>query len=336
MADIEDITENDCCGNGCANCVLDVQVKTKKICDKTGKTNILLQYTPFRLFQNKPHSTYNDNVWEFHFKSVCAESVETPNEAVSNYILDMNPGYHLMLRAPQRQQQENEENFENYVEFKMKRYLLRPYSPYWWDLQKMEFKILVNLKCNGPMSDILRNLQIDNEMEFRGPIGKFEYTADNKGDNILMIINQGVAVAPALPIIKCIIQNEEDLTRIVHLSCFENVENIYFRQEIYDFQKFWNYKAHIYLAHEVCEECAKSSSLCSPDCKNFKRKLKYKESIHPVRLDENELEKIINTLKNELPHMQVVLAGTRKFQQYFKNMLSGELFGIKDNNIYLL
>uniref|UniRef100_A0A1I8MW83 FAD-binding FR-type domain-containing protein n=1 Tax=Musca domestica TaxID=7370 RepID=A0A1I8MW83_MUSDO len=326
MTDIEDINASDCCGNGCANCVLDVKVKHSKVCDKTGKTNVLLQYTCFRLLDKKPHSDGDSAVCEFHFKSAQAEIGET------EYILDLSPGYHLMLRTPYATAAQG--CVENEVEMKRK-YLLRPYSPYWWDVEKMEFKILVNLKYHGPMTAVLRNLQNDNEVEFRGPIGKFEFTPDNKGDNVILIINQGVAIAATIPIIENILKNDEDLTRIVHLSCFENINHIYFRKEINDFQKYWNYKAHIYVAHELCEDC-KPLSACSQLCKNFKNKLKYKEPIQPGRLDDMELNKVLATYGNDVPHLQVVLAGTGNFQQHFKDLLSCDSYGINKNNIYLL
>lgn len=337
MADIEDIDESDCCGNGCANCVLDIPKKKPVVTNKTQQQNILTNYTPFRLLAKTRHNSSSRiiNVWELHFKSCrCRES------ECSDFILDISPGYHLMVRRRQTDAGENVEYDPpiGHKEGELKRkYLLRPYSPYWWDVMEMEFKILVNLKLKGPMSNFLRELQIGDEVEFRGPIGQFEHVIDSKGDNMLLIITQGVAVAPVIPIIESILHNDDDLTRIIHLTCFENVEHIYFRNRLYDFQKYWNYKVHIYLAHELCgnKECI-TNSTCLETCSTFKSKFKYKENLHPFRLGEEELEAIVCPLKMQIENISAILAGTGRFQNNFKVLLSSDTIGIKEENVYLL
>lgn len=338
MADIEDIDKSDCCGNGCANCVLDIPKKKPVVTNKTQQPNILTKYTAFRLLTKTRHNSSCGiiiNVLELHFKSCrCRES------GGSDFILDISPGYHLMMR---RRQTDADENVEcgppiGRKEGELKRqYLLRPYSPYWWDVMEMEFKILVNLKIKGPMSIFLGELQIGDEVEFRGPIGQFEHVIDSEGDNMLLIITQGVAVAPVIPIIESVLHNDDDLTRIIHLACFENVEHIYFRNKLYDFQKYWNYKVHIYLAHELCagKECI-TNSTCLVKCSTFKSKLKYKENLHPFRLSIEELEAIVCPLKTQIENISAILAGRREFQNNFKLLLSSDTIGIKEENVYLL
>uniref|UniRef100_A0A1I8PH31 FAD-binding FR-type domain-containing protein n=1 Tax=Stomoxys calcitrans TaxID=35570 RepID=A0A1I8PH31_STOCA len=321
----------ECCGNGCANCVLNIQPKKSKQAIKAGKVNILTEYTNFCLLDKVRHSNAEINAWELHFKSsiLCGGHKTTTAE---NFILDIEPGYHLMLRRHMPNVQ-NEVGIEN-----KRKYLLRPYSPYWWDMQQLEFKILVNFKFNGPMTNFLRHIQVGDEAEFRGPIGQFEYRADAKGNQILFIITQGVAVAPVRPIIENILDSEEDLTRIVHLACYEDIQHIYFRKELYDFKKFWNYKCDIYLAHELCDrkECIENAG-CMETCTKFIEKLKYKESVHPFRLTTKELEAKFNLLgEDTIEHVSVVIAGTGKFQNTFKDLLTSEHCGLNDKNVHLL
>lgn len=197
---MDSINESDCCGNGCANCVLNIKPAKSHKADKSGKQNILRTYTQFCLINKTLHSLQVHNVWELHFKSKHCDN--------KDYILDINAGYHLMMRKALTEM-EIERNKENKVETERK-YILRPYSPYWWDGFEMEFKILVNIIPKGAMSEYINKLEINDEVEFRGPIGTFEYQTDLKGEKCLLIISQGVAIAPVIPIIEDILNNEED------------------------------------------------------------------------------------------------------------------------------
>ncbi|XP_075154743.1 NADH-cytochrome b5 reductase-like [Haematobia irritans] len=328
MNNFEDTDEfSECCGNGCANCILDIHLKPpKRSNNKAGKVNILTEYTNFTLLEKVPHSAEQANVWELHWKS----SLQRNNKSSSNFILDIEPGYHLMLRTTQNIDEGDERETK-------RKYLHRPYSPYWWDCNEMEFKILVNLKYNGPMTKFLKNLEVGEQVEFRGPIGQFEYIADTKGDKILFIISQGVAVAPSKAIIENVLNNDEDMTRIHHVACYEDIDHIYCRNDLYNYQKYWNYKYAIYLAHELCnnEECRKIRR-CLSDCKHFRGNLKYKEPVHPFRFSEYELEATVRPLINGQDQVSVIIAGSAKFQKYFKDLLNSECYAIKEEDIHLL
>ncbi|XP_037812547.1 NADH-cytochrome b5 reductase-like [Lucilia sericata] len=327
---MEDINESDCCGNGCANCVLNIkQVKSLKA-DKSGKQNILSSYTHFRLKNKTLHLPQVNDVWELHFKSKHSKNNK-------EYILDMNAGYHLMMRKP-LSERENVEGGNNGNEMAIERkFLLRPYSPYWWDCLEMEFKILVNLKPQGPMSEYIQKLEINDEVEFKGPIGCFEHETDVKGEKCLLIISQGVAVAPVIAIIEEILNNEEDLFRLVHIACFQDMQHVYFRDKLYDFNKYWNYKVHIYLSRELCDntECLINQQ-CLETCENFKSKLKYKENIKPLRCNEKDLEQLLDKLEYSKENLFIILAGNGKFQYYFKELLTQTSYGVAESNIYLL
>lgn len=322
---MEDINESDCCGNGCANCVLNIKPAKSLKADKSGKQNILQKYKKFSLINKNLHVPEVNNVWELHFKSIESNK--------KDFILDINPGYHLMMRrcCTEMEKEQNEKN-EMALE---RKYLLRPYSPCWWDCIEMEFKILVHIIKNGPMSDYIEKLRINEEVEFRGPIGTFEYEMDVKGEKCLLLISQGVAIAPVIGIIEDILNNEDDMCRIIHISCFRDIKHIYFRDKLYNFNKYWNYKGHIYVSQELCNnlDCLKNLR-CLENCQHFKSKLKYNELIRSKRFTENDLQQILANLKYKKENTLITLAGLGTFQQYFKELL--EKFDYKENNIYLL
>ncbi|KAI8121109.1 hypothetical protein FF38_01999 [Lucilia cuprina] len=327
---MEDINESDCCGNGCANCVLNIKPAKSLKADKSGKQNILNNYTHFRLINKTLHQPQVNDVWELHFKSKHFENNK-------KYILDMNAGYHLMMRKPLTIM-ENAKGGNSGNEMTIERkFLLRPYSPYWWDCLEMEFKILVNLKPQGPMSKYIEKLEINDEVEFKGPIGSFEHAIDVKGEKCLLIISQGVAIAPVIAIIEEILNNEEDLCRIIHIACFQDLKHVYFRDKLYDFNKYWNYQVQIYLSRELCDntECLYNQQ-CLETCEGFKSKLKYKENIKPLRFKENYLELLLAKLEYRKENVHVILAGNGKFQNYFKELLLQTNYGMAESNIYLL
>ena len=323
---MDDINESDCCGNGCANCVLDIKPDKSLKTNKSGKENILNKYSPFYLINKTLHLPNLDTVWELHFKSKLYGK--------EGFILDIYPGYHVMMRKALTAGAQKVKG--NDLELRQK-YILRPYSPYWWDEMAMEFKILVHLIPNGPMSNYIDKLQINDEVEFRGPIGTFKHRSDSNGEKCLLILSQGVAVAPVIAIIKDILNNEDDMTRIVHIACYKDLNHLYFRDNLYNFTKYWNYKNYIFLSRQIC--CSKE---CSGDakyletCPDFKTKLKYKENIKPLRLSSSELQNIVSHMNCKKENTFITIAGTGKFQNDFKDLLQTENYGFSEDKIDLL
>ncbi|KAM7346595.1 NADH-cytochrome b5 reductase-like [Cochliomyia hominivorax] len=324
---MNEINESDCCGNGCANCVLNIKPVKSSKANKSGKQNVLQKYGRFKLINKTWHLPQVINVLDLHFKSL-----ECDNK---DFVLDIMPGYHLMMRKLTADM-EMERSGENEAD-KERKYILRPYSPYWWDMMEMEFKILVHLIPKGIMSNYIAGLEINDEVEFRGPIGAFDYQVDLKGDKYFIIISQGVAVAPVIPLIEQILNNEEDMTRILHISCFQDLKHIYFRDKLYNFNNYWNYQGSIYLSRELCNsvECLENRK-CLENCQQFKNQLKYKENINSSRFTETELKQILMNLKYQKENIYITIAGTAIFQKYFKELLQITSYGFGDNNIHLL
>ncbi|KAH8356595.1 hypothetical protein KR200_008816 [Drosophila serrata] len=299
-----EVLASDCCGNGCTNCILDNKPKPSKRVLLAGKRNIILAYTKFRLIGKETHR-FDDQVLLLHFGA--ADEADD----VEDSVLDIPPGHHVMLRVGS---------------------LLRPYSPYWSDFQRREFRILVKLQPEGPMSRHLAVLQPNDLLEFRGPIGN--YTNDSSLTKCIFIVAQGVAIAPTLPLIRSVLENEEDMSRIWHLVCARDLEHVYFREELLEFGQNWNYRSCLYLPHQKCDSPAcQSADHCGPECQELRRSLRYKEVAKVARLDAIELANHVNS---NIPGQRVlIVAGDASFQKKMKEMASHSL-AVDPANVYLL
>ncbi|KAH8237654.1 hypothetical protein KR038_004777, partial [Drosophila bunnanda] len=296
-----EVQASDCCGNGCTNCILDNKPRPSKRVLLAGKRNIILTYTKFRLIGKETHRS-DDQVLLLHFGAA---------DAPEDTVLDVPPGHHVMLRVGS---------------------LLRPYSPYWSDFQRREFRILVKLQPEGPMSLHLAALQPSDLLEFRGPIGN--YTNDPSLTKCLFIVAQGVAIAPTLPLIRSVLENEEDMSRIWHLVCARDLEHVYFRQELLEFAQNWNYRSCLYLPHQQCDSPAcQGAGHCGPECQDLKRRLRYKEVAKVARLDATELASHVNST---IPGQRVlIVAGDAAFQKMMKEAAFHSL-AVDPANVYLL
>ncbi|KAM8720029.1 hypothetical protein ACLKA7_006137 [Drosophila subpalustris] len=302
-----EINESDCCGNGCTNCILDNKPKPSKRALLAGKRNVILNYANFRLLSNDTHNG-DARVRLLHF----VYSATNGDEEDDDSILDIPPGHHVMLRA---------ELTDHATP------LLRPYSPYWTDFTAKEFKILVKLQPDGPMSEFLSALQPLQVLQFRGPIGNYVHDANSA--KCIVIIAQGVAIAPTLPLVSQVLENEDDMNRIRHLICAQDLQHVYFRDRLLEFAQYWNYRNCLYLAHQQCTRC--TSSRDQP-CEHLRKQLRYKEAAHNGRLDTKQLASQVPPQDGTIV---VIIAGHSSFQRHMREQAVNAL-NVTDDNVFLL
>lgn len=303
MPEENEINENDCCGNGCTNCILDNKPKPTQRALLAGKRNVILNYAKFRLLGNEAHE-HDEQVRLLHFGYA-----QTGDD---DGILDIPPGHHVMLR----------------VEFLG---LLRPYSPYWTDFARKEFKILVKLWPGGRMSDYLAAVRHEQLLEFRGPIGNYAHDANSS--KYIVIIAQGVAIAPTMALVEQVLDNEDDMNRILHLICAQDLQHVYFRQRLLEFAQYWNYRSCLYLAHQPCTCCAGNESSSAVKCQQQLHGLHYKEAAHAGRLDDFQLTSLV-TSRRDAPTI-CIIAGHSTFQKSMRVLVTSSL-NISDDDVYLL
>lgn len=302
MPEANEISERDCCGNGCTNCILDNKPKPTPRALLAGKRNVILGYARFRLLSNEAHAD-DEQVRLLHFGYA-----QAGDDDDDGGILDIPPGHHVMLRVESLG-------------------LLRPYSPYWTDFARREFKILVKLWPGGRMSDYLAALQPQQLLEFRGPIGN--YSHDANGNKCIILIAQGVAIAPTMALVEQVLENEDDMNRIRHLICAQDLQHVYFRQRLQEFAQYWNYRSCLYLAHQQCSCCAGNESSSATTCQQLRQALRYKETAHAGRLDQLQFVK-----QTDAPTICIV-AGHSTFQKSMRALVTNSL-NLSDDDVYLL
>lgn len=309
MPEESEINENDCCGNGCTNCILDNKPKPTQRALLAGKRNVILSYAKFRLLGNEAHE-HDEQVRMLHFGYAQAGTGDDDDD--DDGILDIPPGHHVMLRCESLG-------------------LLRPYSPYWTDFARKEFKILVKLWPGGRMSDYLAAVRPEQLLEFRGPIGNYAHDANS--NKYIVIIAQGVAIAPTMALVEQVLENEDDMNRILHLICAQDLQHVYFRQRLLEFAQYWNYRSCLYLAHQPCTCCAVNESSSAVKCQQQLHGLHYKEAAHAGRLDDLQLTSLV-TSHRDAPTI-CIIAGHSTFQKSMRVMVTKSL-NISDDDIYLL
>ncbi|KAH8291601.1 hypothetical protein KR018_003484, partial [Drosophila ironensis] len=308
------VNESDCCGNGCTNCILDNRPKPSTRLLLAGKRNVILGYTKFRLVSRKTDPG-DGQVLHLHLRHSEMQEKEMEKEKdkkkEDDSVLDIPPGHHVMLRMGD---------------------LLRPYSPHWSDFQLKEFRILVKLRSGGEMSKKLCSLQPGALLEFRGPVGNYQNEAGTA--KCLFIIAQGVAVAPTLPLVRQVLDDEDDMSRIWHLVCARDLQHAYLREEMLEFARYWNYRSCLYVPHQTCElPACRTAGRCAKDCRNLAKCQRYLENIRTARLDEKELAGHANT---NIPGKRVlIIAGDANFQKNIKELASKTL-NVDPPNVYLL
>ncbi|EDV92328.1 NADH-cytochrome b5 reductase-like [Drosophila grimshawi] len=306
----DEVDESDCCGNGCTNCILDNRPAPSQRALLAGKRNVIENYARFRLLSNEAMNG-DAQVRILHFGHTLTEDADDDDDS----ILDIPPGHHIMLRA----------ELAGHA-------VLRPYSPYWTDFVGKQFKIVVKLRAGGPMSDYLATLQPMQVLQFRGPIGNYAHDASRA--KCIFIIAQGVAIAPTLPLVAEVLDNEDDMCCIRHLICAQDLQHVYFRDRLLDFAQYWNYNHCLYLAHQRCAFCADG---CDESCEQLRKSLRYRETVHTGRLDANRLasHRPVSSSNAAAAAPIVIISGHSSFQQAMRETAASVL-AVPDEHIFLL
>lgn len=319
--------EEQCCGSGCNNCVLDKlqQTNKPKFFDIESKSNIFSKnYTKFAVQNILRHS---DTIYEFAFSYI-----NTDGNDLTNFIIDIPPGHHLFLRSPYIYNEKTAINRTKHDQNTIEEYISRPYTPILVNRKELQFHILVKLESNGQMSSYLRHLTIGNHTEWKGVYGTFKWitaSLNHTKYTNLVCIYQGIAVAPIYSVMSSIFANDLDETRITVFGCYKNIENILMRKKLYEFHQYWNLNSiNYYLSQQKC-----TCSIRQMNCLCIKKHLWYNENVFPYRLDDcQEFDKVFaNKIKNQT---YTIVCGTDKFTQFIKCMLIEQLM-IENENIFI-
>jgi len=99
--------------------------------------------------------------------------------------------------------------------------------------------LVMSFHFEGEMTKFFRNLQVGQTLDFDGPAGGFEYRA-NKVDELVLVAG-GVGVTPCVQLVRHVLANNADKTRITLLWSNMKESDIIYREELDQYeQKFPN------------------------------------------------------------------------------------------------
>lgn len=277
-------SEEDCCHSGCNPCVFDVYEKQMKIYEKNKNANFVncdnfilngiseIEYTKFVVMDIVKICC---SVIIIKFKKMCHD----------NCNIWWKPGDHFLLKY----------SFNDFT-------CSRQYTPIRLknnSYEDYDFLVVVKKYNEGVVSNYLFNLKIGDDTLWRGPYGFYEREPD-KYSRIIMIA-QGTGIAPFLSIIDNILNSEDDMTIIILLFCCKNIEEILFRNVLYEYRSYWNFTYSVFLSSEN---------------KDVLKIAKYEEPLVEEKFNMKYLD-IYKLLSTD----QILLCGSKEFMDEYKKCL---------------
>jgi cytochrome-b5 reductase len=306
----------ECCQNGCNNCVLDQRQGDSRTSDTLGPNLLTNSYLKYNVISIERCTS---NVFKMAFKLLDINQEDG--------VIDIPPGWHMQLRAPRQHGSAVSPIFAEFMHpdttdtGKSIReqhdtttedcYMSRPYTPTLLDKRGHTFEVLFKLEPNGAMTRYIQTLRLNDCVEWKGPHGSWEIDPTFKSH--LLGFCQGVAVAPLFSIAKAILDDEDNDTRIHLICCFADLDNVLLRKEMKDMTSFWNFDLTTFLARQRCT-CGSCEDLACA-----RRRLFYKERVKFQRMLEKDIASFVEKLHADSTF--ILICGTPRFSQFITSSL---------------
>ena len=281
----------DCCGSGCTPCVLDIYEQELKIWEASQDP----QDPQVNISTNKPALSTDSYI------DCIITRIDVVNCHVSIFFLafpDLNlkcgllPGQHVIVQAT------SDDNSYS---------LSRPYTP----ISDLTFvgglDLLIKMYSEGRMSRLVREWRVGSKVKLRGPFGMFDYKP-NQVKHMSMLAC-GTGIAPMYQIMRHVLENEDDETRLVLVYASRCAKDILLKSRLDEFAQYWNVRIVYVLSNEQ-----EKSKLLHP--------LKYNDVVYHQRINEK-------LLKNEIPppsiSHHILICGTKSFNQDMQSILTENL-----------
>ncbi|XP_075792147.1 NADH-cytochrome b5 reductase-like isoform X3 [Pelodiscus sinensis] len=131
----------------------------------------------------------------------------------------------------------------------------------------------------------------------------------------LLMLASGTGIAPMLPILQYITENEDDETFITLVGCFRTFENIYLKPLLQDLSRYWNIRTCFVLSQEPSLE---------------KLPWSYQENTQTGHITENLIKKMINSCRRK-PF--VLICGSIAFNEDMTRCLKS--LGLKEDSYFV-
>ncbi|CAG5103417.1 Similar to Cyb5rl: NADH-cytochrome b5 reductase-like (Mus musculus) [Cotesia congregata] len=216
--------EEDCCGNSCNPCIFDVHknlLKQWELKKLNSKSNNLLEPLVYKLFKVYELKQLNND----YISLILRYS----DKEINDGRVIFNPGQHVVI---------------NYLKWS------KPFTPISWTDDTIKF--LIRIYADGINTKRLKNLESGELIKVRGPYGDFVYSR-NKFKSIVMF-SVGSGLAAFVPIIKSIIDDEEDETRVCLNAGFRSVDLVPLTKNLQLFTDYWNVECNLYLTEDASKK----------------------------------------------------------------------------------
>ncbi|KAJ7395393.1 CUB domain-containing protein 2 isoform X1 [Pitangus sulphuratus] len=227
-----------CCGGGCKPCIYDLYEKelaqwerAKAKQDKgllTEKreqsSNSVLNPDTFTAFSVSSVEQLTEDTYQYKF------------ELPGNSSLQLSLGQHIVLRG-----------IVNGLEVQ------RAYTPISPGNAEGYFEVLIKCYEAGLMSQYIKTWKKGDVVFWRGPFGGFPYRPNKHGE--LLMLASGTGLAPMLPILQSITDDEEDETFVTLVGCFPTFDKIYLKPLLQDLARYWNIRIFYVLSQIDGSEC---------------------------------------------------------------------------------
>ncbi|XP_031458808.1 NADH-cytochrome b5 reductase-like isoform X1 [Phasianus colchicus] len=287
-----------CCGGGCKPCVYDVYEKEVERWERARAArdkNLLVE---------KPGESNNSELSPDAFAAFSISSVRQLTEDTYQYrfelpgngSLRLGLGQHIVLRG-----------VVNGLEVQ------RAYTPISPGNAEGYFEVLIKCYEAGLMSQYIKTWKEGDTAFWRGPFGGFPYRPNKHGE--LLMLASGTGLAPMLPILQSITDDEEDETFVTLVGCFCTFEKIYLKPLLQDLARYWNIRIFYILSQETSLENLPWS---------------YQENTYTGRLNEDLIKTIINSCRRK-PF--VLICGSSAFTEDMNRYLKAA--GVEEDSCFV-
>ncbi|KAJ7332689.1 hypothetical protein JRQ81_014869 [Phrynocephalus forsythii] len=287
-----------CCGSGCKPCIFDIYQKELEQWEeaKAKKDRSLLT--------RKKQQSSNSELTQETFTAFIISSIDQLTEDTYQYTfelpgtsrLGLSLGQHIVLRG-----------LVNGLEVQ------RAYTPVSPVNAEGYFEVLIKCYENGLMSQYVKSWGKGDAVFWRGPFGGFPYAANQYGE--LVMLASGTGLAPMLPILQYITENEDDETFVTLVGCFRTFGNIYKKSLLQEQSRFWNVRTFYVLSQEHSLENLPWS---------------FREHTHIGRINENVIKSILNMCRRQ-PF--ILICGSVMFSEDMEKCL--KVIGVEKESYFI-
>ena len=274
----------DCCGSGCNPCVLDIHEQELRLWESS--------LNQARTGPALATNSYVDCVVSGMERISTDVIIFSISFSDTNLRCDLVPGSHIILQAS---------SIDN------ERSIARQFTPVSPLVSFGSLDLLIKIYSDGRMGSLVRDWDIGSLVRIRGPFGSLDYKPNQYSH--LSMLACGTGIAPMYQLIRHVLENENDETRIVLLYAVRTAKDILMKRQLDEFSLFWNMKIVYFLSRE-------------PDNDKRAFPLKYNDSVIYQRINEDFIRK---ELMPASPTHKVLICGTQPFNQSMKHILCHKL-----------